>query len=141
MRRGNRIGRVALHGGFPRRMTPSILFTSDRTPGLPGTNSSGVSNPMTAQMSLFGKPTQPPKEGYTRFKIEVAGVPVFADFSPHPFPRIEVMHIEFQSQGDRQPNPLSETGYLSQFVWGNAEGLSESEVLAEITGVADDLLS
>ncbi len=74
---------------------------------------------MNVQPSLFAEPIAPPREGYRRFEILVSGVPMLADFNPswmgtYPFP---VVHIEFHSREERVPNPLSETGYLSQFVF------------------------
>jgi|ERR1017187_3542216 hypothetical protein len=93
---------------------------------------------MNVQPSLFARPQTAPDEGCERYEIEAAGVTVFADFNPKWM--AGMAHIAFQSVSEREPNPLSETGYLSHFVWGSTEGMTDDEIRSSIQEVADGIL-
>jgi hypothetical protein len=80
------------------------------------------------QLSLFAAPTDPPDDGETRYKIEVAGTAIYADFKPCYFEG--AMHISFRSIQEGLPNPLSHTGYLSHFIFGTIEDIPRGKYLA-----------
>lgn len=76
----------------------------------------------------------PPKDGYTRYEVEVDGVKIAADYNPKSFAGNK--HIEFQTVG---PNPISETGYRSHFMHGEPLDDSPEALQAELQKVAERL--
>lgn len=92
---------------------------------------------MNIQPSLFGKPTPLPDERCKRYEIEVGGTTVFADFNPRYFDGL--MHVEFRSLEEEMPNPLTETGYRSQFIFGSCEGMTEDEIEQSIRELAQEI--
>ena len=72
-----------------------------------------------------------------KYKINIKGVDLTADYNPSFFGNI---HIEFRGIKGEE-NPISKTGYRSQFINGTPEslGITERNVSDEITKLGEKL--
>lgn len=79
-----------------------------------------------------------PEEGYTRYEVNVDGQKIFADYNPSWLKSGDTIHIEWRSSG---PNPISETGYRSDFIMGSEKdnGITKENIQQELQKRAEVL--
>lgn len=75
------------------------------------------------------------QKGYTRYEVEVDGQKIYADYNPNKY---GALHVEWQGE---KGNPISETGYRSDFIMGTEEenGLTKENIQQKLQERAEFL--